>query len=291
MSNSRSQQVVTLVTLAGSGALVAGLFGAYIVFGSQLALAQAADSFMDVFTAGVLTWTVIVAAKPQDENHPFGHSRAEPIGGLVVAVVAGVLAIEVARSAGTALLSHGEVKLDYTLVGVFGAKTLFKTAIFFVATAARKRTKSPAMKALAVDARNDVLVSLLAIGGFFAARNGLPTLDSWLALPIAAWIAWSGIELARENVRYLMGEAPPAERQEQLRQLAADIKGVKSAHDLRAHYLGTEIQVHVHIVVDSGLTVLQAHDIGEAVRTTLENEDDVGHCSVHIDIKEDPGAE
>ena len=101
MSNSRSQQVVTLVTLAGSGALVAGLFGAYIVFGSQLALAQAADSFMDVFTAGVLTWTVIVAAKPQDENHPFGHSRAEPIGGLVVAVVAGVLAIEVARSAGT----------------------------------------------------------------------------------------------------------------------------------------------------------------------------------------------
>ena len=285
MTSTGNQRILTMATLLGSGALVIGLFTAYVVFGSQLALAQAGDSFMDVFTAAVLMWTVTVSAKPQDDDHPFGHSRAEPIGGLVVAVIAGVLAIEIARSAVAALIANERVELDYLLVAAFGAKTVFKSFVFVLSSRARKRTRSPAMKALAVDARNDVLVSLLAIGGFFAARSGFPTLDSWLALPVALWIAWAGVELARDNIRYLMGEAPPAERQEELRQLAADIPGVISAHDLRAHFLGTELQVHLHIVVGDTLSVQEAHDIGEAVRVALEDQDDVGHCSVHIDIR------
>ncbi|MCB9894332.1 MAG: cation transporter [Planctomycetes bacterium] len=279
------QRNITFATLLGSGGLVVALFAAYLVFGSQLALAQAADSFMDVFTAGVLMWTVMVAAQRPDKEHPFGHSRAEPIGGLVVAVIAGVLAIEVARSAIEAIATHHRVRTDWLLVAAFGSKTIIKGAIMFVSAAAYKRTRGPAMKALKVDARNDVLVSLLAIGGFFAARAGWHELDSWLALPVAVWIGWSGVELARDNIRYLMGEAPPEERQQELCALAASVPGVKNAHDLRAHYLGTELQVLLHIMVAPDISVQQAHDIGEAVRLKLEAEPDVGHCSVHIDVK------
>lgn len=280
----RTQRTIALITLVGSGALVVGLALAWWHYRSQLALALAADSFMDVFAAAVLTWTVIVAAKRPDKEHPFGHKRAEPIGGLVVAVIAGVLAIEVARSAIEALTSNQAVRLEWTVVGVFAAKAVFKAGIFGVVRRAR-HGKSPAMKALKVDARNDVLVSLLAIGGFAAAKQGLPTLDAWLALPVAAYIAWSGIELARDNVRYLMGEAPPEERQAELRDMALGVPGVHDAHDLRAHYLGTELQVHLHVIVSADLSVKQAHDIGEAVRVRLESEADVGNCLVHIDIR------
>ena len=284
MSSGRSR-ALTLISLAGSALLVVGLFACWWVFGSQLALAQAADSFMDTFTAAVLTWTVAVAAQRPDKEHPFGHSRAEPIGGLVVAVIAGVLAIEVARSAIEAIVADKPVTLDWLLVAVFAAKSVFKMLIFGFSRTGYLRTKSPALKALSVDARNDVLVSILAIGGFFAARHGASKLDAWLALPVAAWIGWTGIELARDNIRLLMGEAPPEERQKELKALAAAIEGVKEAHDLRVHYLGTELQVHVHIVVAADISVKQAHDIGEAVRKRLEAEDDVGHCSVHIDIR------
>lgn len=284
-NNSSRQRWLTLVTLLGSGGLVVGLFWAYWAFGSQLALAQGADSTMDVLTAGVLAWTVAVAAQNPDKEHPFGHSRAEPIGALVVAVVAGVLAFEVGRNAVEALLDHEPMRVDWLLVVVFGAKSVFKTLIFLFSTASFRLTKSPAMKALAVDARNDVMVSILAITGFFGVRAGYPTLDAWLALPVAGWIAWTGFELARDNIRYLMGEAPPEERQEELRQLASKVDGVLAAHDLRAHYLGTVLQVQVHIVVSPELSVLQAHDIGEAVRQLLEREEDVGQCSVHIDVR------
>lgn len=285
MAEGRNQRLLTMITLLGSGGLVVGLFWTYWAFGSQLALAQAADSSMDVIMAGVLAWTVAVAAQSPDKEHPFGHSRAEPIGALVVAVVAGVLAFEVGRNAVEALLESKPVTLDWLLVAVFAAKSVFKSAIFVFSSATFRRTRSPAMKALAVDARNDVMVSVLAITGFFGVQAGYPALDAWLALPVAVWIAWTGFELARDNIRYLMGEAPSEERQDELKLLASNVEGVLAAHDLRAHYIGTVLQVQIHIVVQSDLSVLQAHDIGEAVRERLESEDDVGQCSVHIDVK------
>jgi cation diffusion facilitator family transporter len=285
MAHGRNQRLLTMITLLGSGGLVVGLFWAYWAFGSQLALAQAADSSMDVITAGVLAWTVAVAAQSPDKEHPFGHSRAEPIGALVVAVIAGVLAFEVGRNAVEALMDQRPVTADWTLVGVFAAKSVFKTVIFTFSSMTFRRTRSPAMRALVVDARNDVMVSVLAITGFFGMRAGLPALDAWLALPVALWIAWTGFELARDNIRYLMGEAPSETRQDELRLLASGVPGVEAAHDLRAQFIGTVLQVHVHIVVKPDISVLQAHDIGEAVRVKLESEEDVGHCSVHIDVK------
>lgn len=279
----KSEGSLPRITLAGSLLLVAGLGAAAFVFKSQLALAQAADSFMDVFTAAVLTWTVAVSRKPKDEDHPFGHTRAQPIGGLVTAVIAGVVAFEVLRSSVNALVEGNEPVLGWSLIVVFSLKAVFKSVIFMLSRKGADR--SPALRALMVDARNDVLVALIAIVGFFAARYQMPTLDAWLALPIALWIGWSGVELARDNIRMLMGEAPPEMRQNELAVLASHVPGVVNAHDLRAQFMGTHLHVHVHVVVDADLSLREAHDIGEAVRHRLEDEPDVQHCSVHIDIE------
>ena len=105
MPPTKAQQLLTRATVVLSLALVAGLYACFWVFQSQLALAQAADSFLDVFTASVLAYTMAISALPSDENHPFGHARAQPIGALVAAVIAGILAIEVGRSAIEALIS------------------------------------------------------------------------------------------------------------------------------------------------------------------------------------------
>ncbi|MBX3459883.1 MAG: cation transporter [Planctomycetes bacterium] len=284
MANPQNAEILLpRATLAGSLLFVSALAGCYWFFQSQLALAQAADSFMDVFTASVLMWTVHISRQPQDKEHPFGHTRAQPIGALVTAVIAGVIAVEVGRSALFALIEGAHPRLDYIMLAAFGGKVLFKGTVFVLS---RNYGKSrPALRALAVDARNDVLVGLLAVTGFFGATLGFEMLDAWLALPIALWIGWSGVELARDNIRLLMGEAPDDERQSQLEELARQVPGVVAAHDLRAHFLGTQLHVHVHIVVDPNLSLKQAHDIGEAVRQKIEDQPDVAHCSTHIDIE------
>ncbi len=273
---------VTLVTLVGSGVLSAGLLAAYLLYNSQLAFAQFADSLLDVVTASVLAWTVRLSAKPEDANHHFGHKRAQPVGALVTAVLTGVLAVEVIHRAVTALLEGPRVEFDRFILLVFVAKILFKTGIYFAARRLQ-RTSQPAMKALAIDARNDVLASSAAALGFLAGRYGAAQFDAWLALPLGALIGWSGFDLASDNIRLLMGEAPPVERQRALLALARSIEGVRGASALRAHYVGTELHTHIEITVDATLTVGQAHDIGEAVRLRLEGEPDLSRCSVHID--------
>lgn len=280
-----AQKLLTRLTVVFSIGLVVVLFSGYWVFHSQLALAQAADSFMDVFTASILAYTLAISALPSDENHPFGHSRAQPIGALIAAVIAGVLAIEVGRSAVDTLISGQSARLDWLLVGAFACKTVVKTGVMIAARALGRRQASPAMDALRVDARNDVLVSLVAIAGFFGARHGMPWLDALLALPVALWIGLAGLRLARDNIKLLMGEAPPAERQDELRALARAVAGVVDAPRLRAHFVGTHLHLRVDVVVDPALSVGAAHDIGEAVRHRLESEPDVEHCAVHIDIE------
>ncbi len=273
---------VTLATLAGSGALSVALLAAYILYGSQLAFAQFADSSLDVVTATVLAWTVRVSARPEDADHHFGHQRAQPLGALVTAVLTGVLAVEVVHRALSALIEGPSVRFDSFILWCFAVKIAFKSSVWLVVRRRSSRSQ-PAMSALAVDARNDVLTSAVAVVGFFAARHGAPQLDAWLALPLGLVIGWSGWRLAGDNVRLLMGEAPPLARQQELLALARRVVGVRTASRLRVHYVGTELHAHLEISVDPSLTVGEAHDIGEAVRRSVEAELDVSRCSVHID--------
>jgi cation diffusion facilitator family transporter len=234
---------------------------------------------LDFAAAFLLAWVVHLAQTPGDARHPMGHERAEPLGALAIAALAGVLALEVGSSAIGSLLGTNAVVFAWELLWLFVFKAVFKAIIFYLA----RGGKGPALSALSVDARNDVIVCLVAIVGYFGAQAGYARLDALLAVPAAAWIAWSGVGLARENIDLLMGIAPPDERQRQLLQIAASVSGVVEAHDLVAHSTGTAYALQIHITVNENLTVRQGRDLGELVRSQLLAQPDVSHCSVHVD--------
>jgi ferrous-iron efflux pump FieF len=245
---------------------------------SELALAQASDSLLDVVGALVLSWAVAVSREPRDPGHPMGHSRAEALGALAIAGLATLLAFEVAQSAVLALTSGRSPRLEGLLLGAFATKAVAKTGIWLYA----RRGTTPVYRALSVDARNDVGVGLVAIAGYFGARYGAPALDAWLTLPLAVWIGWAGIGLARENVQLLMGGAPSAERQAELLDVARTIPGVVGAHDLRAQFLGHALSLQVEVLVPSRWSVGEGYELAERVRGVLEAEPDVVIASVLI---------
>jgi len=235
---------------------------------------------MDTAGAITLAWLVRVAQKPGDDDHPFGHARAEPLGALGIALLAGMLAVQVGSAAIDSLTEDVHVSPHVILLGLFVAKVLFKGTIWRLALGGGR---SPAVAALVVDARNDVLVGVIAIVGFFGMRAGYPRIDAWLSLPIAVYIGWSGILLAKENIDLLMDVAPPEERQRALLHLAGQVAGIVAAYDLRAHHVGADISVHVCVSVPAHLTVAQGHDRGEDVKELLLAEEDVCRCTVHVD--------
>lgn len=246
--------------------------------GSELAFAQASDSLLDVAGALVLGWAVALGQEPRDDDHPMGHTRAEALGALLIAGLAALLSFEVAQSAVLALIGHEEPRLAGLILVAFAVKAVVKFGIWWAA----RHGRGPALEALAVDARNDVLTGLVAVSGFLLARYGWPALDSWLALPLAAWIGWSGFVLARENVARLMGAAPAQERQEELLGVARAVPGVLAARHLRAQHLGEQLSVQIDVEVEGHLSVHDGHRIAEAVRVALEAESDVLVASVLV---------
>lgn len=255
----------------------------YVSSKSQLILAQGADSLFDLASGIVLAITAAVALQPHDEDHPFGHSRAEPIGALITAVLAGVLAFEVLRSAIFDLASGEPRLLSQTVATVLGFKCLIKTAMVIVMRVRFKQEKSPALRALFVDARNDMIATASSLVGWFMTTKGLEWADAGMAIPVALYIGYSGFSLARENLRYLMGEAPDEELHAALVARAASRAGVVRVKRVRAQYLGQRLHVETTILIDDSNSATQGHDIALDVRHAVEALDEVEEVFVHVD--------
>lgn len=271
---------LTAVNAAGSAALSALLLTLYFLFGSLLALAQAADSIADVFSSSVLAWAARHSERPADEAHPLGHASAQPIAALVVAVLTGVLSIEVFRSSISALATGAQAELDIALVFVFTAKVVFKAGLIAVAQGSPRR---PVLDALIVDARNDCAVGLAAILGYVLAELSWPAVDPLLALGVALYIGWSGLGLARENVTLLMGAAAPPERREHLERVVRQVAGVDDVAGLVVTWHGNELHVQAEIRVAKHLPIVDAHAIAHEVEECMRRENEVGRVIVHVE--------
>lgn len=275
----------SLVSLA----LLVALGLAWLATGSTLALAQAADSVSDALTGLGLLWALQVSRRPPDADHHYGHHGAQPIAALVVAMLVGMLALEVLLEAIAVLRSGAVPALGWPVAAALGTKVAIKLVFVRLASSKALLRSNATLRAFRVDAGSDVVVgsvSLLGLAG--ATYGGLPSLDAWLALPVAVWIGVSGLRLARENIDLLMGTAPPQAWQAELKAAVAGMPGVRGVTNVRARSFGDGTHVWVEIRVDPELSVGRAHDLGEAVEQRLLEREEVCDAVVHVDAAVDP---
>lgn len=247
--------------------------------GSAAILSDAFNAFLDVLTYSVAYLSIRVQDRHPDEDHPFGHRRAEPLAGMLFAVFASALGATVARDALGSLAEPGAVRHDPLSVGLVSASIVLKGAMAAWYRRGARRTHSPALRASFIDSRNDVLASVVALLGFAAGGYA----DALAALAVGCWIVASGIRVGLENIGYLMGKAPSHEVQAGILAVARAVPGVRGLHDLRAHYVGDRLHVELHVEVDQGLSLREAHEIGDNVRRSLEAIELVQRAFIHID--------
>lgn len=278
----RRAHVLSAVNVLGSVVLATSLVIVFVVFASELALAQAADSISDVLTGLLLAWAAKAASEPADDEHPLGHARAEPIAALVVAVLAGVLASEVARSAISALVGGERASFEVPVALVFATKVVFKLGVARVAGRLLAKHGSPVLDALRVDARNDAVVGSVALIGFGLARAGLPAVDPVLAIAVAIYVALSSMRLAITSVNMLLGTSAPAPRRDALSAIVSSTARVAGVAKLVAISHGASLHVEVDLLVDTSLSLGEAHDVAHTVEARLRREPDVAHVVVHV---------
>jgi cation diffusion facilitator family transporter len=140
--------------------------------------------------------------------------------------------------------------------------------------------------ATALDNRADVLTASAALVGVLGASAGFPRADPLAAIVVSIGILYTGYEIVRDNVNYLVGGAPSEDLRAEIVTRALAHPDVKGAHDVIAHYVGPEIDVSLHIEVEGDLTLREAHRIETEVIQAIQSLSEVDDVFVHIDPKE-----
>jgi len=261
--------------------LVAGIVGH-----SHALIADAVESFADVFSSLVVWRGVVVAAAPADEDHPYGHGKAEPIASAIVAAMLLGAALWITITAFGEILKPHLAPAPFTLI-VLVAVVAVKEGLFRFVSREGQAVDSSAVKTDAWHHRSDAITSVAAgigISVSLIGGKGFEAADDVAAIAAACVIAWNGWHLLRPALNELMDTAPGPEVIDRIRQIATSTPGVDHVEKCFARKVGYQYFVDMHVEVDPQMTVLRsheiAHDVKDKVRAAVPAVSDV---LVHIE--------
>lgn len=265
---------------------------AYSITGSVGLLSDALESLVNLAGAVLALAMLAVAARPEDDTHAYGHSKAEyfasGVEGSLIVIAAGTIAFAaVPRLVHPRALEQVGVGLAVSVVAA-----LVNLLVALILRRAAIRYQSVTLKANSRHLLADVWTSVGVVAGVGAvALTGWQRLDAVVALAIATHIVWTGIRIVRESVHGLMDTALPANEQRALRG-ALDRYANQGVHyhALRTRQAGAKRFVSVHVLVPGSWTVHQGHELLEKIegdiRATLPNVS----VLTHLESLDDPAS-
>jgi cation diffusion facilitator family transporter len=278
-----SEKIATWMAIVGNAVLCAAKITVGLLFNSIAIISDSFNSLTDIVASAIVLVSVRSSYRAPDEDHPFGHKRAQPLAGLVVAILTGIVGFEIIAQSVTRLLDGEQPDTGLLPIVLVVGVMVIKLGMYLYARLVAARTGSTAIAASATDHRNDVLISGAVLAGVVASHLGFPIFDPIAAILVGLWIIRAGFAIGQTNIKYLMGEAPPPELVERILARAKEVDGVLSLNDVFAHYVGTTVQIEVHINVDSTITIEEAHGIGKKVQGVIEDMEEISRAFIHID--------
>mgnify|MGYP001815402781 CR=1 FL=1 len=245
------------------------------IVGSSFALiSDAVNSLGDSLTSVVVLGGLWYAQQPADEEHPYGHTRAEAVAASNVALLIVTSALIVGWQAITRLTVKHDLPPAWTL-WIAAANVVIKEGLYHYKLRVGERIGSAAIIANAWDHRSDALCSLAVFVGLGIVRWAGPQYiwaDEVAALFVVGAIVWSGAKLFRTSTSELLDPQADSELVQRIRQAAGQVAGVRQVEKLWVRKTGLEYLADIHIQVDAEMSVDEGHRIGHLVRDRLVEE-------------------
>jgi len=290
----RRSRLIRMVGLSIAAAVTTiGLkFAAWLLTGSVGLLSDAAESVINLVAAAVALAVILWATRPADEDHTYGHEKADYLAAGFEGALIVLAAVGVAYAAVERLINP--VELGFLGIGI--AITVIATVINLAVARALIRTgREESSAVLNADGRHlmaDVWTSAGVIAGVALVwLTGWRTLDPLIALVVAVNIVRTGIALVRESLAGLMDRALPEEDLAVVNRVldlyASDEVGF---HALRTRAAGRRSFISVHVLVPGGWTVQKGHDLVERLEEDLRSGFDQATVFTHLEPMEDPAS-
>lgn len=289
MTNEQTAIKATYFSIIGntSLALIKGLAG---FFGNSYALvADAIESTTDIFASFLVLFGIKYSNRPADENHPYGHGRAEPlITFLVVGFLitsATIIGYESIQNIGT---PH-DLPKAWTLI-VLGLIIGWKEYSFQTVMKRSIETNSSSLKADAWHHRSDAITSVAAFVGISIALilgKGYESADDWAALFASCFILYNSYLIFRPALGEIMDEHRYDDLVELIRKESLKVEGILGTEKCFIRKAGMKYHVDLHAIVDANITVKEGHDLAHRLKDALRKEIiELGHVLIHIEPNE-----
>ncbi|MBP6072907.1 MAG: cation transporter [Flavobacterium sp.] len=289
MTNEQTAVKATYFSLIGNTilAIIKGLAG---FFGNSYALiADAIESTTDIFSSFLVLFGIKYSNRPADENHPYGHGRAEP---LITFLVVGFLitsAVIIAHESIINIQTPHNLPKTWTLF-VLGAIIIWKEISFRIVLKRSLESNSSSLKADAWHHRSDAITSVAAFVGISIALflgKGYESADDWAALFASTFILYNSYLIFRPALGEIMDEHLYDDVVLSIRKVAGTVEGIVTTEKCFIRKSGMKYHVDLHAVVDATISVKAGHDLAHTLKDTLRAEiPELGHVLIHIEPNE-----
>lgn len=275
MSDPRLQRALKATVLGGAVNLA--LAGAKLAGGilghSNALVADAVESLADILSSLIVWRGLVVAARPPDDDHPYGHGKAEAIATAIIATLLLLAAVGIVVNATRDIFQPHQPPHPWTLAVLLGVVAI-KEGLFRIVSRAGDETGSRAVSSDAWHHRSDAITSFAAAVGITVAWVGGPAwaaADSVAAVFAAGIIGWNGWRLLRPAMEDLMDATPDPALAVAIRAVAESVPGVNDVEKVLIRRMGWELLADMHVRVAPEMTVAAAHAIAHQVKDAIRH--------------------
>ncbi len=224
-------------------------------------IADAFDTLSDTVTSAIVFFGFWMASQPADQEHPFGHGRAESITAIIISTIISIAGIKILYDSIHGFFYPRVVHFGNLEIGIFIFAVIVKILLYFAAISFSRKTKSAALMADGLHHRSDAITTAVIVIGSIIGVN-IWWLDSALGLIVAGLIFYSGYEIMRSSVSVLLGENADDKLISEVTQVIAVINPqIKDLHDFKLHHYGEYRELTLHIKLPGEMTVSSASEI------------------------------
>lgn len=260
------------------------------ITGSEALMADGFNNATDIVLSLAVLVGLKISRKPPDQDHAYGHFRAESISSLVASFIMVTVSLQVLVQA-----THSLFTRSYETPDIWASWTALASAavMYAVYTYNKKlaaKSGSESLMAAAKDNLSDAMVSLGVVVGVAGSQLGMPWLDPVAALVVGVMIAKTAFEIFKTSALNLTDGFDENEL-DALRQTAAATPGVLNIKDIKARLLGSNVMVDMVVLVDPALSVAQSHDISDEIERRMLEEHQIYNAHVHIEPSDEQDEE
>lgn len=242
-----------------------------LIHNSIAVMADAIHTLSDAGTSVVVVIGFWVAYRPPDEEHPFGHGRAEQISAVIIGTLLGVAGFEFLMSSYEKLISMEALTFSWVLVGVLLFSSVIKELLARWALRLGKSYESRSIVGDAWHHRSDAIATVLLVLGVLIGADYW-WVDGFLGMLVSLIIIYTSIKMVLESSKDLLGSKPTKHERDLLINLAREISPlIESVHHVHIHKYGDHVEASLHIKLPKTMSLEEAHEIATKLENKIKN--------------------